>query len=738
LFPNFLPKLIFKWNELAKLFKSKKPEEDARKQRITFSYGQSIREESSVLKWAGEVFVAFVDVFVFANILIVEMVIRTTIAVTIALLDTIIWVTVVFATATPMILSGLYEAALDRQVIDIMHGMIIDRKTIDSHRLESFIPVSPEDDYAPVQYMRHRVHLLYALLVGNLVMGDLKTKQNSIPEGNPQPLLLRKDTKYTEDADTEKQLFAYKDVEELVDFITDLPLPFAQTSGNAAAPQRVDETDKKGATTSSAEISPAVNAPRTFNTETELLRKAEVEKTRTRLNAMLDCQSGFGGAIGAPIVFFIGSFLVSVFSNLSNIGEHSSAFAISFGTWWITIPHVAIVGGCLLAGNNPNTLQAIMCAQNVPPKKFSPSLWRLWQGKRKTESIGDVLAKYWKEWREEGEEDFTGKRDRARNRALAWYSAKKSWGFLFAAVYESHYQPVWMWDRGRSKRDWIRQVQETEKYPAGEEGVKHHVIEDIGEDYGAKYHFRVPKTLGTLGNIEWFYITILAIGLIFYPFVLATLTSYWTPTLGLSCRSFTFVVYFIFQFWLGALWVIDFQRVDVNKRCKVFWQPKAGPFTKLWFPTWFGIALWFGFLVSVFTTLVGTFMQITGVYGNCLCNMPLSLWGRLNTDDGRNFRFQISNNSWQDIHYASKYWVSTGLAAIALLLIVTYGGWWYQRHWRAKFVKLIDLVLNAKPYYIKPSNNTQDATAVDGQTGEPEPGAGAVGTEYSEAKEVKS
>jgi len=96
-------------------------------------------------------------------------------------------------------------------------------------------------------------------------------------------------------------------------------------------------------------------------------------------------------------------------------------------------------------------------------------------------------------------------------------------------------------------------------------------------------------------------------------------------------------------------------------------------------------------------------MQIAGVYKNCLCYTPLKYWGSKTVD----FRFQISDNSTYNIQYAHEFWQSTGIAAIVLLLGVCYGGWWYQRHWRAKFSGLIDIVLNARAVDAEPpADNT--------------------------------
>jgi len=141
----------------------------------------------------------------------------------------------------------------------------------------------------------------------------------------------------------------------------------------------------------------------------------------------------------------------------------------------------------------------------------------------------------------------------------------------------------------------------------------------------------------------------------------------------------------------------------------MLWEPKFQPFKSSFtirLPTIFAVALWLGFLVSIFTSFIGTFMQIAGVYKNCLCNTPLKTWGS-KTD----FQFQISGNSPDDIKYAHLFWQSTGIAAIALLLGVCYGGWWYQRHWRAKFSGLIDIVLNARA--VVPAADYKKPTADD-------------------------
>lgn len=76
--------------------------------------------------------------------------------------------------------------------------------------------------------------------------------------------------------------------------------------------------------------------------------------------------------------------------------------------WWMTIPHISIVSGLLLAGNNPNTLEGVVG--------------------RKTPN-----------------------------------SSQRKW-CLLELVYDSRYRPAWIWHRGRNKRMWALRLQQT--YPS--------------------------------------------------------------------------------------------------------------------------------------------------------------------------------------------------------------------------------------------------------------------------------
>jgi len=486
-------------------------------------------------------------------VILVEMVLRGSWAASIALADTVIWIGIVFSTSAPMILSGLYEATLDRKIIE----------SVQTDKLRVRID--------PKRRLYLKIHLLYAVLVGNLSLNHPKV-------GSEMP--------------HSEEHSAWNDVKSLV-------APFALPPQDSKSEDRNTTTIRNG--------------------------------TQVRLKGMLDCQASFGAAIGAPVVFFLGSFFFSVFSDLSTVGDNDTSHSLAFGMWWMTIPHVAIVSGCLLAGNNPNTLEVIICGINP---------WEAEVHKR---------DKHW------------------------WHYLN-----LYRSSYESVYQPVWMWERGRNKRKWIRRVQkefEDETPP----GYQHEGKAPPERRFDDRYmpHDNDFK----LDALDWAFLIIVATGLMAAPLILAFLTSFYTPTIGLSCRSFTFLLYFLFQVWISLIWFWDFQFEERSPLTKeVTWLSGK----KITVPSIYCVVMAFGLIGSVFTTIAGTFMQILGVYRNCLCSIPMSAWS------SGDYSWVVSTNSADDIKYAEHFWLPTGITSIVVLILVCYVGWWYQRHWRRRFTNSIN------------------------------------------------
>ena len=275
----------------------------------------------------------------------------------------------------------------------------------------------------------------------------------------------------------------------------------------------------------------------------------------------------------------------------------------------MTIPHIAIVSGLLLAGNNPNTLEGI-----VGKKTPNPS--------------------------------------------------RRKWCIL-ELVYESRYQPAWIWHRGRNKRIWAIRLQRT---------------------YHTSRFDNLKDKIAIRAQV-WVSIFVLAFGLIVIPSTLAFLTSFYTPRVGISCRSMTFLSYMLCQFCLILLWIWNILSTDLIRDGQQYiQQTKTNTSWRAWI--WYSIVTII-ILCAIFTAIGGTMMQIIGVYRNCLCDIPITVWHKRYDADQL---FIISTNSKDDIHKSRTFWKGTGVTAVVFLTSVSFIGWWYQKRLRYQFKKLIERI----------------------------------------------
>ncbi len=280
----------------------------------------------------------------------------------------------------------------------------------------------------------------------------------------------------------------------------------------------------------------------------------------------------------------------------------------------MVIPHIAIISGLLLAGNNPNILEGIVERRTC---KQQPAYLR-----------------------------------------------------IFALVYDSRYRPAWIWRRGRNKKIWIKRV-------CGGPNLN-----PLGGFEGLK----IGMKLG-----DWMVICNLAGFLILLPSLLALLTSFFTPRLGLSCRSMTFLTYMLGQYLLIVLWAWDIESTHLDHDgaphtpvTRLPWGSKTGVENRQAY-VWWPLVVGAGFC-SVVIAIGGTIMQIMGVYRNCLCNVPVKYWRPSQWDT----TFTVSTYSLEDIERAKIWWKFTGGTAIAFLGFIAFVGWWYQRRLRYQFKRLVN------------------------------------------------
>jgi hypothetical protein len=324
--------------------------------------------------------------------------------------------------------------------------------------------------------------------------------------------------------------------------------------------------------------------PRTHITE------RQVRKTKTRLRTMLHCQYSFGSVVGAPVIFFLGGFIFALLQSLTGLGDEDIAEGLAFGQWYMTIPHIAIVSGLLLAGNNPNILEGVFATEREPTS-----------------------------------DDY------------------RFLGLRFELAYPSCYKVAWQWLRGHTKKKWINKLIETY-----ETRYDYDFTHNRDQDSDIEY----LRVMTTLSPLDWFLVLSLAALLLGVPFTLAFLTAFYTPEIGLSCRSLTFTVYACLEFAQVLLWlwayagppparsdgkkhVLNFLRRGGWLDSRGFYTPtstswligprrhrslrnvwpraREQPMKAFWCTLWYSLTTVFG-LSAIFTALGGTLMQLMGVY----------------------------------------------------------------------------------------------------------------------------
>ncbi|KAI3323356.1 hypothetical protein HD806DRAFT_522560 [Xylariaceae sp. AK1471] len=232
-------------------------------------------------------------------------------ALVILLLDTVVWLSICFAFAGPMLLSAVYEYALDRKVLEFL---------------------SPPKGEPPKIPMRLRAQLLLAVVCGNVRMA-MRERSNSVASSNGHH------DSGLEDPESPKTVVGghrlvhnsvWKRIVTMVD-------EYEASRADGSLPQEVSLS--------------------------------------TKLKSLLNSQASFGSTVGASILFFAGAFIYTVLDSESSLGDNDTAHALAFGMWWMVIPYLAIVACAMLAANSPSTLDGIVYdgANTALPDQYEAS-----------------------------------------------------------------------------------------------------------------------------------------------------------------------------------------------------------------------------------------------------------------------------------------------------------------------------------------------------------------------------
>jgi hypothetical protein len=345
-------------------------------------------------------------------------------------------------------------------------------------------------------------------------------------------------------------------------------------------------------------IDPKLESPRAEILEslsTSKIPSERNEQRRVRLLAMLGSQYSFGAAVGAPVFFYLGAFIYTIIDLESDPSNLDSAISLAFGVEWMIIVHVAIISGCLLASNNPSTSTGIVghnpCPKHLPHRASTIPIMKLSNGSFSIKKI-TVTEKISKQFPVQPVEE-----EKVSFFKLAFLDQA---GIIlgWSNVYYTKFQPVWMWDRGSNKMEWIKST--------------HGWTTDNRE-------FRDSMNFTAWG---WFLkICLPALVLVSVPPLAATVVAYETPPIGLSCHSLSFLVYATCQLALALLSTVK-NALESQKETA---SGSAGILYGWKFWAWSSPFLFGSFLAII----GGTVLQLVQAFTTCLCYTSLYYWSNL-------------------------------------------------------------------------------------------------------------
>ncbi|KAI0113123.1 hypothetical protein F4814DRAFT_420626 [Daldinia grandis] len=521
-------------------------------------------------------------------------------------LDIIIWTCVVFSVASPMITSGIYEALLDARVLSYLESR------------------SKENSLSA----KEKAHTLLSILIGNL---DIQAWHSSslFVHNIPGGVFRRRPGSQP----TKTNIVPRVGVPRPLDLVT---------------PNQSHDTSTSNTPTKVATIG------RSKQPFYSVQQRRSIVSTKWRLLAMLDSQISFGTSVGAPILFYIASFIWSVYEVREELGSYVTAHQLAAGMFWMTIPHVALVSCLLLAGNNPNIWQNAVADSLLTFDPFtSTDSLRLVDTDLESDPSGV---------RSFSNAEFTSEDPRAirYTRSITSRLANHLFGLAYK---ESRFKPAWMWNRGSNKAMWIAKLGDEYQHLRG---MREQVLDR-----------KFKKDLWTSA----FY----GFTLYFVPAFLSVLVSYTTPRPGFGCRSLLVLTYAISQLILQFLWLLRwyFSKRSVRGNSNNTWYTVAkSTLIYLWY-LMFSLATFIG----AFTSIGGTIFVLTNVLTNCFCAIPAIHWrDRWTNPEALIF---VDDSTWEQLYYAEKWWFPTGVASVIFMTIVTYIGWWYQRSLRQRYCDLV-------------------------------------------------
>ncbi|KAH8199446.1 hypothetical protein TruAng_006384 [Truncatella angustata] len=319
-------------------------------------------------------------------------IIKLPVAFLIVFWDTIFWLSTCFALAGPMMLSAVYEYTWDGIILDFLE---------------------PRKGSPPLVPPVTRARLLLATVVGNIKLEpNVTSRAPTLPGKNTSPPSM-----------------IWSQVMELAEEL----LPTQRKSKVTANDHKSTSVTGQGSHNPGQAVSgSSANTSKTRTDHAEVVHKNGPE---LKLTALLNAQSSFGGAVGAPVVFFIGSFVYNIVEAETRLGDNDTAHALAFGMWWMTIAHLAVISSAMLASNNPSALQGLIGRARGKSHQTASAA----KAERRVEKSSNCSAT-----------------TSLRARFIRWMKSVK----VLEHAFDSTFEPMSLWKRGPNKRLWMDKVVE--------------------------------------------------------------------------------------------------------------------------------------------------------------------------------------------------------------------------------------------------------------------------------------
>lgn len=228
---------------------------------------------------------------------------------------------------------------------------------------------------------------------------------------------------------------------------------------------------------------------------------------------------------------------------------------------------------------------------------------------------------------------------------------------MLKSTFEGNFETASLWNRGPNKRRWV-----------------HAAIRDYAAHYSelpeAGLSMSPEQVSQALKERPWEVLRaiVLSLALLLIPSALAFITSYNTPRKGISCRTLSYLVYGICQVLECVLWLWEMSlKMQYGDR----WSSARTRAKAINYCGQLFAGFWAGF-----AAVIGTLMQLVGVYRTCACMVPLSYWIHPHAPASY---VDLSTDDRASLVAANEYWIPTSIAAVGLISLLCAVGWWHQR-----------------------------------------------------------